>query len=124
MEYFFITLFQAIGFLWHVNRKINQLDKDHPEKTFKEIKALFIENETLSFFGSALILLTQTAVHAMLDMYMPEVHEIRVPIPFTDVTVPWVVAGIGIALFLGYFGQMLMYKVFGKAEQYLGDKLK
>lgn len=124
MEYVFITLFQCIGFLWHVNTKINQLDKEHPEKSFKEIKALFIENEMLSFFGSLLILITQTAVHAVLDKYMPEVRDTRVPIPFTDFTVPWVVAGIIVALFLGYFGQMVMYKIFGKAEQYLGDKLK
>jgi hypothetical protein len=122
MEYVFIFMAQIFGIGFHVVQKIIALDKQYPEKTMKEIKSLFFENEWSSLMASILVLFTHLFAHGAIDYYMPGRGEVIVPIPFINVNVPFGLLGVGLALILGYGGQRIAYKYLGKYEQYLSDK--
>lgn len=122
MEYLFILIAQIIGIGFHVGQKIIQLDKAHPEKSIKEVRGLFFENEWSSLFVSIVIIVTHLFVHGMIDYYIPERLSTSLEIPFTNFSVPFSLAGILLAIVLGYAGQRIAYKYLGKAEKYLSKK--
>ena len=121
-EYFFILIAQVIGILFHIGQKIISLDKQYPEKNFTEIRNLFFENEWSSLFVSGVIILAHLFLHGVIAFYLPGAEENVIEIPFTNILVPWGLAGVLIAIVFGYAGQRLAYKYLGKAEQYLSDK--
>lgn len=123
-EYFFILFAQVLGVLLHAGQKIIQLDQAHPEKTMKEIRILFFENEQASLYVSGVIILAHLFLHGVMAFYMPGSEENVIEIPFTDIMVPWGLAGVLLGIVIGYAGQRLVYKYLGKAEQYLSDKTK
>lgn len=122
MEYFFILVAQLLGIGFHVGQKIIQLDKANPEKSIKEVRSLFFENEWSSLFVSGLIVLAHLFIHGMVQFYMPEEGDSLIDIPFTTVKVPFGLAGVLLAIVLGYAGQRIAYKYLGKAEEYLSKK--
>jgi len=122
LEYFFILTAQLIGILFHIGQTMISLDKAHPDKTVKEIKKLFFENEWASLFVSGVIILAHIFIHGVIAFYMPGEEEKLLEVPFTSFAIPWGLAGVIIAIIFGYAGQRLAYKYLGKAEQYLSDK--
>jgi hypothetical protein len=124
MEYVMILILQLIGIGFHVAQKVNALDKQHPEKTIKEIYGLFFENEWSSLSISALVLVADLMFHFIVGFYFPQLKERSFHIPYLEVTLPFLATSFMAAFVLGYAGQRLAYKYLGKAEQYLSDKAK
>lgn len=122
LEYLFILTAQVIGILMHIGQKIISLDKQFPDKTAKEIRSLFFDNEWASLFVSGIIVLAHLFIHAVIAFYIPGSDSNVIAIPFTNVLVPWGLAGVLLAIVIGYSGQKIAYKYLGKAEQYLIDK--
>lgn len=120
MEYFIILFLQLLGISFHVVQKVNYLDKQHPEKSIKEIYGLFFENEWSSLSVSALVLFADLFFHFIIDSYFPAVREME--LNFIGVTLPYLAISFLLAITFGYAGQRLAYKYLGKAEQYLSDK--
>ena len=118
MEYFLIFSLQLIGIGFHVAQKVKALDAKYPEKSIREIFNTFLDQDWVTLFISALIIVLDLMVHFILDTYTPD---IRKGVNY------YVLYAFGIALFLGYAGQRLIYKYLGKAEEILdkqADKLK
>jgi len=124
LEYFFILFAQVLGVSFHVGQKIISLDSQYPEKSKNEIIKLFFENEWASLGVSVLIIMGHLFLHGVIAFYMPGAEENIIEIPFTNIVIPWGLAGVLIAIIFGYGGQRLAYKYLGKYEQYLSDKAK
>lgn len=123
-EYLFLIFFQILGIGFHVAQKIFTLDKESPEKSMKEIRDLFFENEWSSLLISGLVLLFDFSFHVVVHIWYPSFRENNITVPFLDITLPYVITSFIIALVLGYAGQRLAYKYLGKAEQYLSKKVE
>jgi hypothetical protein len=118
MEYFLIFSLQLIGIGFHVAQKIKALDAKFPEMSIREIFNTFLDQDWVTLFISALIIVLDLMVHFILDRYTPDLIK---GINY------YVLYAFGIALVLGYAGQRLIYKYLGKAEEILdqqADKLK
>lgn len=124
MEYVIIFLLQIFGIAFNINLKIVHLDRQYPGVPLSQIKDIFWKQERVMFFGSALIIMFHLLCHVIIDLYAPEIRNVKVPIFIVDWSVPYIIVSFIIALLLGYFGQALIYKLFGKAEKILKDKIK
>ena len=122
LEYVFILMAQILGILFHVGQKIITLDKENPDKSIREIRNLFFENEWASLFVSAVIIVAHVFIHAVIAFYLPGTEENVIEIPLINVFVPWGLAGVLLAIILGYSGQRLAYKYLGKVESILSKK--
>ena len=121
-EYIFIALFQIVGVLFNAGQVIMKLDKEHQE-TLEEINRRFFKSEKISLMLSGLILFTHLVCHAAVDLYFPSVREATFMLPFFEITIPYLGLSFISAAVLGYAGQRIVYKYFGKLEQSLTKKL-
>jgi len=124
MEFVFIFLLQVIGFFFKVNGDIKRLDKKYPELSYREIKDLYYEEEWSSFGGSILLLILQLTIHLAILIWFPALRESSFTIPIINWVVPFVVSSFVLAFVTGYLGQWAMYKLLGKVETIIDDKLK
>ena len=122
MEYVIILLLQAFGVAFNAHKKIIELDKKYPDTPFNQIRDRFLKNERITFIGSGLIALFHLLCHVIVDLYYPSFREVNIPLFIADWSVPYVIGSFILAFLLGYFGQWLVYRIFGKAEKYLTDK--
>ena len=112
MEYLLIIFFQLLGIGFHVGQKITSLNTLYKEQPIFILK-LFISTDWPTLFVSSLVLLTDLGAHFVLDYVGAD--------PFTDGW--WRVAPFGLALFLGYAGQRVVYKLFGTTEKMLDKQI-
>jgi hypothetical protein len=122
MEYIIIIALQILGVAFNINKKIVELDQKYPTVPLSEIKKKFQQNERVTFFGSALILFTHLLFHVIIDLYYPKLRETDIPLFIAEWSVPYIIASFISAFVLGYYGQWLVYRIFGKAEKYLAKK--
>lgn len=114
MEYALHVLLQALGIGFHVMQKIVQLDKKYPEKSIKEIRATFFDEDWTTLLVSALVLLLSLVTHYIVQHYAPE---LVASVKYFDL---WAFA---LSFVLGYAGQRLIYKGLGKASSVLEKKI-
>lgn len=122
MEYLLIFILQAFGVAFNAYRKIMELDKQFQDVPLSEIKNKFLKNERITFLGSSIIVLFHLLCHVIIELYFPQLRKVEIPLFITDWSIPYVIASFIIAFVLGYSGQWLVYRVFGKAEKYLASK--
>lgn len=122
MEYVIILLLQGFGVAFNAYKKIMELDKQYHSIPLREIREKFMQNERITFFGSALIAFFHLLCHVIVDLYYPSFREKNIPLFIADWSVPYVIGSFILAFVLGYFGQWLVFRLFGKAEKYLSDK--
>lgn len=114
MEYLIVTALQLLGVGFHVGQKLVQLDGTHPDDSFSDVWNAFWKADRITVLISGLILLTHLIAHYVVETY-------------TDLFLNdnWNrLIDFGIALILGYGGQSLFYKLLGRAEQFLGQKVE
>ena len=121
MEYFLIFVLQLFGIGFHIVQTVRKLDSEHPDKKISEIFTLFFNNEWVTLFGSSLVVFLHLTTHYIVDTYAPELRETKINIFVAQV--PYIIGSFVMAFCLGYFGQRIIYKFFGKAETYLGNKV-
>jgi len=125
MEYLFILAFQIAGVIVHVTQKIKEFDIKYPEKTRKEIRGLFYENEWSSLGISASFLLVHLLIHGAADYYkwFGDFQYIQL----FGWNLPVTLVSLGLAFMVGYAGQRWIYKYLGNLESVLdkgADKIK
>jgi len=121
MEYFLIFILQLFGIGFHVVQKVKQLDVEHPEANVKQIFGIFVEQDWATLFGSGLVMFFHLTTHYIINTYAPHMRDAKINLGIF--VIPYIMASFVAAFGLGYFGQRIIYKFFGKAESYLGDKI-
>ena len=121
MLYLFIFLFQFIGIGFQVAQKVREIDKRIPGDTFDEVLSIFLRENRVSLFLSALIIIMDEAIHLALAMYTTIPDR---PVDLILFSLPFPIAAILFSLFLGYAGQWFMYFLFGKAQAVIEKKLE
>lgn len=122
MEYLFILGLQIFGILFHVGKKIYDLDKKYPEMTVWQILSQFFELEWSSLGISLIIIMADLFIHSIIDYYDMPIEKSNFVIPIVNWTVSYLAANFIIAFFLGLFGQSVAYRYFGKIEEYALSK--
>lgn len=121
MDYVLILALQLIGIGLHVAQKINVIDKKFPAFSMKECIVTFFNEDWITLFVSALVLVLNLIVHYI-------VHEFS--IESTDWVwssypiVNYYTLSFMIALLLGYLGQRKIYQWLGSAEKILDQKVQ
>lgn len=122
MLYLFILVFQLIGIGFQVAQKVREIDKRTPGDTFHEVLSIFLQENRVTLFLSALVIVMDECLHLALAMYT------TIPQGPVDVfgffSLPFPIAAILFSLFLGYGGQWLVYLFFGKVESVIEKKLE
>lgn len=113
IEYLLICVFQGLGVYFHILAKLKALDEKFPEKSYDEIKAIFYDEDRITLKMSAGILVLHLAIHLIVDLYAPHLRGI-------DYYMLWTLAA---AIILGWGGQRIIYKAFGKAEQIINKQI-
>ena len=123
MEYVLILILQIIGCSLHVLQKVKELDKKFPDDTLAEVFDTFLKSDRITLIISGVIALGNLVAHYIVATYYPESVNWIVTVPVVGWQVPYIIAGFITALALGYFGQVLFYALFGKAEKVLMNKI-
>jgi hypothetical protein len=123
MEYVFIILLQAIGISLHVLKKVMELDSKFPDDTLADVFTAFWKSDRITIIISGVLLILHLTTHSMVETYWPSVRNTSITIPFFDIDVPYVLASLITAFGVGFFGQMLFYRIMGKAEAILNKKI-
>lgn len=120
----FIFGLQLFGISFNIGAEIFKLDKKYPAFNKKEIFAMFMENEWVSIGLSALILLFNLFIHAIIDVYFPGVREMKIDFAIfgMQILIPYIGISFIIAFTFGFGGQLLAYKYFGKLRDYISSK--
>lgn len=113
MEYALIFILQFLGIGLHVMQKITQLDLKYPEKSFREIWLLFIQEDVNTIIVSLLVLGLNLVAHYIITTYTNIEAEFQY----------FHLYNFGAALVLGYAGQRIIYRYLGTAERFLDKKV-
>ena len=131
LEFFLIIVLQAIGVSFNIGKKVLELDKKCPDDSVGDVFRMFWKDDRFTVMLSGVIVLFDLVVHLIIAVYAPSVRAAEVSIPMSnvmsflpDLKVPYLIISFGIALLLGYGGQALMYKLFGKLEKKVTENLK
>jgi hypothetical protein len=125
MEYFLIIVLQLLGIGFHVMQKIISMGDNHPEKTRGQIFDTFFREDWDTLMVSALVLFTDLTIHFIMNYYDPHLMNTSFAFPaLWGFTISYRAVSFIIALFLGYAGQRVAYKLFGTAEKLLNKKIE
>lgn len=113
MDYLLIIILQLLGIGFHVMQKVRELDKLDPHDSLGHVFSLFWNEDKATLIISGLILVTHVVIHFILDYYNSGITKIDNYHNYTFAT----------AIILGYAGQRLIYKAFGKAEAIINSKI-
>lgn len=114
MDYIIIIILQIIGVGFHVGQKIVGLGDKFPEKTKREIFAVFWKEDWDTLGVSVFVLMLNLVAHFVTCRYLPVVADWEY----------FEVSSFAVALILGYAGQRKIYKWLGSAEQFLDKKIE
>lgn len=131
LEFFLIVTLQLIGIGFGILQKVLELDKKSPNDTLGEVFAMYWAADKITVFISGLIVLLDLVIHLIITVYAPSVRDVIVSIPLNqlvtflpDIKIPYLVISFVVAFLLGFFGQKLFYKILGKLEKKVEEKLK
>ncbi len=113
MEYFLILFFQLLGIGFHVGQKVISIGDKFPNETPSSVIKTFWKEDWDTLAISGLVLLLDIGMHY--TMWYIGID------PFAEGW--WKAAPFGIALFLGYAGQRVVYKFFGTTEKMLDKQI-
>lgn len=127
IEFLFVIVFAVLGNYANLWKTFDSLDKQFPEKTIAEIKALFWEHEAaFIMFGIPFVFTLNIAMQAALAYYT-DVFTYDFPINvfgWFSFDFPVVILSFVFAFCFNFFGQLLIYKWLGKAQSYLESKIE
>lgn len=129
LEFFLIFILQLLGVGFHVMQKIIAFGNTHPEKTKREIIAIFWKEDWDTLGVSALVLIVDIVMHLIITVYAPHMKELTLTIPLgslitwlPDIVISYLIGSFLLAFFLGYAGQRLFYKILGSTEKKITEK--
>lgn len=114
MEYLLIIAMQIFGVAFHAGQKIVALGDEYPEMKKREIIAAFWKEDWDTLAISLVVLGVHLALHLTICRYVPH---------WAD-NIYFELISIAGAFGLGYFGQRLLYKALGSAEQFINRKIE
>lgn len=130
LEFFLILILQSIGISFGVLQKVLELDKKSPDDSLSDVFSMFWKTDRVTVLISSLVLSLQLVAHLIFLVFAPSVREISVVIPvsnwitfFPDIPINYLVVSFFGAFLLGFFGQKFVYKVLGKFEKKVIEKL-
>ena len=112
MEYLIIIVLELLGIGFAVMETVSKLNDEYKE-TWLQILGRYIQQDWDTLIRSFLVLLLNLIAHYIVENY-------------TDLFLNdtyYQLIGFALALILGYAGQRLIYKYFGKAEKFLEKKV-
>lgn len=131
LEFVLICILQFLGIGLGILQKVFELDKKSPDDTLNEVFSMYWATDRIPVFISAFILVLNLVVHLIIVVYAPGVRDVVVTIPlsklvsfFPDVHINYLVISFVTAFLVGFFGQKLFYKILGKLEKKVEEKLK
>lgn len=113
MEYLFIFLLQTFGVFFNVIQNIIKIGDDNKSFTRKQVLSQFFKTDWDTLCASGGILALHELIHFMLEWYGYAVPK--------DLTI--LLTYYGLTIFLGWGGQRALYKIFGKTEQVINNKI-
>jgi hypothetical protein len=114
LECLFLAVVQVLGIGFHVGQKIVSLGDKYPGKSREEIIAIFKKEDWDTLFISGLVVVLHIVAHVSVEIYGPDIRD------GLDYYMLW---DLGLALFGGYAGQRVIYRIFGTAEKVLNKKV-
>ncbi len=113
MEYFLVFVLEIIGIGFSVLQKAVTLGDKFPEKTIREVFIALWKSSWGTIMTSGLVLVLNLVAQYIYFGYL-------------GLTLPdqwyWDIAPFATALVFGYLGQRIIYKFFGKAEEFLNKQ--
>lgn len=114
MEYLIIIALQIIGIAFHVGQKVKEIDARSANDSIKEVLGVFFREDVITLALSGVVLFFNIIAHYVIGAYSDLPQEISY----------YMLYSFGIALILGYTGQSILYKAFGRAEQVINKKIE
>lgn len=125
MEYLLIILLQLLGIGFHVMQKIIKFGDQYPEMDRGKIFDIFMKEDWDTLIVSILVLVTHITLHFTANYLDPDLMNTSFAFPaLGGFTISYVLVSLVLALFMGYFGQRVAYKIFGTAEKYIDKKIE
>lgn len=113
MEYLIIFILQILGIGLHVAQKVLEIDARDPDDTLAHVCMVFIKENRVSLFISALVLVLNLVAHYIIGTYSNWPEQVG----------HYELWSFCFALVLGYAGQRLVYKLLGHAENTINKKI-
>lgn len=123
MLYVFVFFFQLIGVGFHVGQRVIEIDKRIEGDTWKDVINVFVKENLISLFISALVLLSDIMIHLALSTYT-DIPSKPITVPVLEWNLPFAIVAILWSWLMGYAGQRIIYSILGKAEHIVIKKVE
>ena len=115
MDYALIAFFQLCGIAFQVVPKLMELDKLAVDDSFGDVCKIYWKHDKFTLIYSLFIIVFDEGVHFSVETYAPK---------FAESFEYYHIMSFGIATILGWGGQRILDKVFGKAEAFINKKIE